>query len=91
MLSWLQAVTSWHWVFVFTGAIGIAWGLFWYWRYREPRESRANEQELAKIKEGGGLVDLEDSRVEKAAITRRDLAAVLGRRKLWGSTSASSA
>ncbi|WP_197748340.1 MFS transporter [Mycolicibacterium sediminis] len=84
VLSWLQAVTSWHWVFVFTGAIGIAWGLFWYWRYREPRESRANEQELAKIKEGGGLVDLEDSRVEKAAITRRDLAAVLGRRKLWG-------
>lgn len=84
VLSWLQAVTSWHWVFVFTGAIGIAWGLFWYWRYREPRESRANEQELATIKAGGGLVDLEDSRVEKAAITRRDLAAVLGRRKLWG-------
>lgn len=84
VLSWLQAVTSWHWVFVFTGAIGIGWGLFWYWRYREPRDSRANEQELATIRAGGGLVDLEDSRVERAAITRRDLAAVLGRRKLWG-------
>ncbi len=84
VLSWLQAVTSWHWVFILTGLVGILWGVFWYLRYREPRESRANEQELAMIKAGGGLVDLEDSRVQKAAITRSDVAAVLGRRKLWG-------
>jgi ACS family D-galactonate transporter-like MFS transporter len=84
VLSWLQAVTSWHWVFVATGAIGIAWAAVWYLRYREPRRSRANDAEIALIRDGGGIVDLADRRTERAAVTRSDLVTVLGRRKLWG-------
>lgn len=84
VLSWLQAVTSWHWVFVATGAIGVAWAAVWYLRYREPQHSRANDAEIALIRDGGGIVDLVDRRTERAAVTRSDLATVLGRRKLWG-------
>jgi ACS family D-galactonate transporter-like MFS transporter len=84
VLSWLQAVTSWHWVFIATGAIGISWGAVWYLLYREPGESRANDAEIALITDGGGLVDLADRRTSRAAVTRADVATVLGRRKLWG-------
>ncbi|GAA4617056.1 MFS transporter [Saccharopolyspora hordei] len=84
VLSWLQAEVSWHWVFILTGLVGIAWGAFWYASYREPRESRANAAEVELIRSGGGLVDLVDEQPRRARITRGDLATVLGRRKLWG-------
>lgn len=84
ILSWLQAVTSWHWVFIATGIIGIGWGIVWYLLYREPKQSRANDAEIALIEEGGGLVDLADRRTERVAITGADVRTVLGSRKLWG-------
>jgi ACS family D-galactonate transporter-like MFS transporter len=84
VLSWLQAVTSWHWVFIATGAVGVGWGLVFYLRYREPKQSRANDAEIALIEEGGGIVDLAERRTERAAVSRADIATVLGRRKLWG-------
>jgi MFS transporter, ACS family, D-galactonate transporter len=84
VLSWLQSVLSWHWVFIATGAVGVLWGLVWYARYREPKDSNANDAEIAVIRDGGGLVDLDESRPKRAAVTRGDVATVLGRRKLWG-------
>jgi MFS transporter, ACS family, D-galactonate transporter len=84
VLSWLQSAMSWHWVFIATGAVGVLWGLLWYARYREPKDSNANDAEIALIRDGGGLVDLDESRPKRAAITRGDVATVLGRRKLWG-------
>ncbi|TQC44146.1 MFS transporter [Rhodococcus sp. WS4] len=84
-LSWLQSVLSWHWVFIVTGVIGAVWGLVWYAFYREPRDSRANDAEIDLIRDGGGLVDLvEEQQPERPAVTRNDVATVLGRRKLWG-------
>jgi ACS family D-galactonate transporter-like MFS transporter len=84
VLSWLQAVTSWHWVFIATGVVGAGWGMLWYLLYREPRQSRANDAEIALIADGGGLVDLAERRTERVAVTRADFATVLGSRKLWG-------
>lgn len=84
-LSWLQSVLSWHWVFIVTGTVGAVWGAVWYTFYREPRDSRANDAEIDLIREGGGLVDLVDEQQpERPAVTRNDVATVLGRRKLWG-------
>ncbi|MFC9832508.1 MFS transporter [Rhodococcus sp. NPDC127530] len=84
-LSWLQSVLSWHWVFIVTGAVGALWGAVWYAFYREPRDSRANDAEIDLIRDGGGLVDLVDEQQpERPAVTRNDVATVLGRRKLWG-------
>lgn len=68
VLSWLQSVLSWHWVFIVTGAIGLLWAAVWYSLYREPRESRANDAEIELIAGGGGLVDV----VEAAPTRRRD-------------------
>lgn len=84
VLSWLQAMLSWHWVFIATGLVGILWAVVWYVGYREPRDSRANDAEVELIRSGGGLVDLTRDRPERARISRADLATVLGRRKLWG-------
>ncbi|HDR9089989.1 TPA: MFS transporter [Burkholderia vietnamiensis] len=88
VLAWLQLHLGWHMVFVATGLAGIAWAAIWYALYREPRAFRGiNAAELALIRDGGGLVDLEDriaARPERVPSTWRDLGVVLGRRKLWG-------
>ncbi|MBY4801027.1 MFS transporter [Burkholderia cepacia] len=88
VLAWLQVHLGWHMVFVATGLAGIAWAAIWYAVYREPRAFRGvNAAEIALIRDGGGLVDLEDriaTRTERAPSTWRDLGVVLGRRKLWG-------
>ncbi|PRE58990.1 MFS transporter [Burkholderia multivorans] len=88
VLAWLQVHLGWHMVFVATGLGGIVWAAIWYAVYREPRAFRGvNAAEIALIRDGGGLVDLEDrvaARVERAPSTWRDLGIVLGRRKLWG-------
>ncbi|WP_175733722.1 MFS transporter [Burkholderia ambifaria] len=88
VLAWLQVHLGWHMVFVATGLVGIAWAAIWYAVYREPRAFRGvNAAEIALIRDGGGLVDLEDrvaARTERTPSTWRDLGVVLGRRKLWG-------
>lgn len=58
LLIWLQEVTSWHWVFIFTGAIGIIWSLVWIKFYQSPRKDKhINQAELDYIQQGGGLID----------------------------------
>jgi ACS family D-galactonate transporter-like MFS transporter len=87
VLTWLQYVLSWHWIFVLTGAAGVIWALVWYLVYRNPRESaKANAQEIAYIKDGGGLVDLDatPSKTPRKRIAWADMLIVLRRRKLWG-------
>ncbi|WP_343831855.1 MFS transporter [Glutamicibacter creatinolyticus] len=86
-LLWLQHALTWHWVFVVTGGVGVAWGIVWYFGYRNPVDSRrANAAEVDYIRQGGGLVDLGSSKTEaaKPKLTKSDFALVLGRRKLWG-------
>lgn len=88
VLAWLQVHLGRHMVFVATGLAGIAWATVWYAVYREPRAFRGvNAAEIASIRDGGGLIDLEDriaARTERTPSTWRDLGVVLGRRKLWG-------
>ncbi|MDR8076587.1 MFS transporter [Burkholderia cenocepacia] len=88
VLAWLQVHLGWHMVFVATGLAGIAWAAIWYAVYREPRALRGvNAAEIALIRDGGGIVDLEDriaARSDRTPSTWRDLGVVLGRRKLWG-------
>lgn len=86
-LLWLQHATSWRWVFLVTGAVGVAWGLIWYVAYRNPVDSkRSNQAEIDCIREGGGLVALGSDKTHEARpkLTRTDFAVVVFRRKLWG-------
>jgi MFS transporter, ACS family, D-galactonate transporter len=56
LLLWMTTAYGWRFVFVASGAIGIAYGAFWFASYRDPRKSRrANPAELAYIEEGGAL------------------------------------
>jgi ACS family D-galactonate transporter-like MFS transporter len=84
ILAWLQLAYGWHMVFVITGVIGIVWALAWYVLYREPKDFRgANAAEVALIREGGGLVDIE-RKPKRRGIDVGDLKIVLTQRKLWG-------
>ena len=55
-LFWLLAEFGWRSLFYVVGAIGIAFGLVWWVRYREPQDSKTvNREELDYIAAGGGL------------------------------------
>lgn len=83
LLVLLAASQGWRSIFLVTGLVGTVWGAFWFWRYRGPRQSRANADEIALIEAGGGMVDL-DERVQHQAFAWRDLLTVFKYRKLWG-------
>ena len=82
-----QKSLGWHYVFILTGAVGIAWAAIWYWRYRDPAESRnVNELEINYIQAGGGLAERK-TRPASGALEKfqlADLKKVLSDRKLWG-------
>ena len=81
-----QKSFGWHSVFIFTGMAGLVWAAIWFWRYRDPAESRrVNASEIQYIQAGGGLADLKartTSAPEK--FQWADLKKVLSHRKLWG-------
>jgi MFS transporter, ACS family, D-galactonate transporter len=82
-----QKSLGWHYVFILTGVVGLAWAVIWYWRYRDPADSGiVNALEVQHIQAGGGLADL-DRRSASASAVRfewADLRKVLSHRKLWG-------
>jgi ACS family D-galactonate transporter-like MFS transporter len=87
VLALAQKNFGWQSVFIFTGAAGLLWAALWYWRYRDPLQSRSvNEAELQTIRAGGGLVGLNAGSAGAAPEKFRwsDLGEVLSHRKLWG-------
>ena len=86
LLVWVQSRLGWHMVFVATGLVGIVWAFTWFALYRQPHDHPAtNAAEIALIREGGGLVDLDRRHgVVKPPFRRQDLVRVLSSRKLWG-------
>jgi ACS family D-galactonate transporter-like MFS transporter len=83
----LEESHGWRSVFYTTGVGGLAWGLFWFLAYRSPRESRANEAEIAHIEAGGALTELGSSKIARKAKTHAsfaDFLTVFKYRKLWG-------
>ena len=56
LLFWIVAVWGWRSLFLLFGAIGIVYGVVWYFAYRDPEHSKSvNEAELEHIRAGGGL------------------------------------
>ncbi len=86
LLAWLEARYGWRFIFEVTGAAGVLWAPAWWLLYRDPAESRGvNQAELRLIEEGGGIPELSRklSKSQSASVWK-DLAIVLGKRKLWG-------
>lgn len=55
VLFWIAATFGWRALLIIVGAAGIIFGVVWYFLYRDPHESRANQAELEHIAAGGGL------------------------------------
>jgi MFS transporter, ACS family, D-galactonate transporter len=86
MLALTQKHLGWQYVFILTGALGLAWAVLWYALYRDPSESRLiNATEMNYIRSGGGLA--ESSPAQTNSLQRfswTDLGKTLAHRKLWG-------
>ena len=90
VLAWLLTTFGWPSVFIVTGVAGIIWAVIFFLVYRDPAATRGvNAAEIKLIASSGGIPDL-SNRISARHRTRNDgsvwrnLAVVLGRRKLWG-------
>jgi MFS transporter, ACS family, hexuronate transporter len=51
VVSWISLRLGWRWAFIFTGALGFIWLIFWLLLYRRPEEHpRLSREELAYIR-----------------------------------------
>jgi MFS transporter, ACS family, D-galactonate transporter len=58
LLTWILVDWGWRPVFYVTGAVGLLAAFVWHRCYRDPCDSKlVSQEELALIREGGGLVD----------------------------------
>lgn len=81
LLFAMLAHWGWRSLFLAAGAVGLLFAAIWWWRYREPADSRANAAEIAHIVAGGGLAG------QPAAAAAFDWSAagrLLRERKMWG-------
>jgi ACS family D-galactonate transporter-like MFS transporter len=76
----MMAAFGWRSLFISAGVLGMAFALLWWVRYREPRDSRANQAELAEIVAGGGLTD----QPVRQTLDWRAAGKLLKRRQMWG-------
>jgi len=53
IVAWLIELTGWRMTFVILGAVGIVWGVFWYWWFRDEPEDHTSvsEGEIQYIQE----------------------------------------
>ncbi|GHF76854.1 ACS family glucarate transporter-like MFS transporter [Amycolatopsis bartoniae] len=61
VVSTVIAVLSWHWAFVFTGALALLWVVLWFTTYRDPDEHpKLTDEERTKLVEGGARFAAQD-------------------------------
>ncbi|WP_370979262.1 MFS transporter [Agaribacterium sp. ZY112] len=83
-LAIMLELMGWRGLFVVTGTIGIAWGIFMYLAYREPSEhKKVNEAELQHIQQDETIVSNMDQK-SNSSFTKRNFAAVFSKPRLWG-------
>lgn len=82
-----QQFLGWRGLFVVTGAVGILWGLLWYFLYRDPaRHPKVNRDELAHIEKGGGLIHMVHKKPGSAPAkwSWQFVKPAFASKKLWG-------
>jgi ACS family D-galactonate transporter-like MFS transporter len=73
VLIWVQQMSSWHWVFITTGAIGIIWSLVWMYVYKSVHQDRhVNKAELEHIVSGGAITDETGAAKARRKLTKQD-------------------
>lgn len=83
-LFWLMGAYGWRAPFIVTGVAGLLFALVWWFRYREPHESRTvNAAELEYIAQGGGLA-APTAAAGAGTFSWARVRRLLGFRQVWG-------
>jgi MFS transporter, ACS family, glucarate transporter len=85
LMAWLAHSLSWEHVFIWMGVLGFVFSAVWFRLYQEPHsDSRLSKSELAYMREGGALVDMErDRKASPSRLTRTELLKLFTSRNLW--------
>jgi ACS family D-galactonate transporter-like MFS transporter len=82
ILFWIVAQFGWRALFLVVGAVGLIFGVAWWFGYREPGASkRVNQAELDYIAAGGGLAPATDAR---DTFSWGLIGKLLTKRQMWG-------
>lgn len=82
LMTWTLHAFSWHYIFFWTGAIGILIGLFWLKYIHEPKNYKGvNQAELDYIQSGGGMSTLAE---KKAKVQWSQVRALISNRMMLG-------
>ena len=88
IMGWMTFQFGWRWGFFALGILGIAFAVVWFgWMNVPSRHRRVSAAEIEKIREGGALVDLDESAVlakSKSQLTGRQFAQLFTSRMFWG-------
>ncbi|MCY0389037.1 MFS transporter [Robbsia sp. Bb-Pol-6] len=79
ILIWIAGTYGWQTVFVMSGAVGLLFGIGWFFWYRDPLKSTANQQELDYLREGGALAGNQ----ERSRFRWADIAYLMRHRQVW--------
>ncbi|QXI30737.1 MFS transporter [Pseudomonas vanderleydeniana] len=80
-LLWLATTYDWRHVFYSTGLIGIVFGVFWLYVYRDPLNcKKVSPEELKYIEAGGGLVK---SSQERTRLNWKQIGELFRYRQIW--------
>lgn len=75
----IAGLYGWRIVFLISGVAGILFGIGWFFWYRDPLNSSANQQELDYIREGGALMSNPGSEKFRWA----DIRVLMQHRQIW--------
>ncbi|MBP2625413.1 MAG: glucarate transporter [Firmicutes bacterium] len=82
LMTWTVHSWSWHYIFFWTGGVGIILGFYWLKYVREPKNHKGvNQAELDYIQAGGGLANLGDT---KSEIKWSDVRTLISNRMMVG-------
>ena len=86
ILAIIQTHYGWQGMFLITGAVGLVWGVVWYFVYRDPLDHpKVNREELDYIEKGGGLLKGKSQQGAQAkSFSWQDLRKILSSKTLWG-------
>lgn len=85
-MAWVVHAFGWRWCFVVLGVFGVVLAAAW-WRWMEPplHHRSVSQSELDVIRDGGGLLEIENAnRQNKPKITWSQFAELFRKRQYWG-------
>ncbi|GAN61452.1 MFS transporter [Acetobacter cibinongensis] len=86
LMGWITQTYGWKYIFSLMGALGMVLAIVWLTKMQPPaRHPGVNAAELAYLREGGALVDIDDRALQvKQPLTRKQLRFMLSNRTLLG-------